>query len=156
MELVTIKDYCSQKDVSRQFVYEYIKKGKFEVVELPIFVRFEGIEIEVGKQKFLKDPLTNQDRKWYWSGEISNEDYANGMANDASKNETVRTILRDMLMLTGAAKKNYRDEMLERYKDSPLKLEIEAGMKKCFELMKLEVADLDSKVKAFESKVKAN
>jgi hypothetical protein len=46
--------------------------------------------------------------------------------------------------------------MLERYKDSPLKLEIEAGMKKCFELMKLEVADLDSKVKAFESKVKAN
>jgi hypothetical protein len=103
-----------------------------------------------------KHPLINQDRKWYWSGDVSNEDYAKGMSNDASNNEIVRAILRDMLMLKGAAKKSYRDEVLERYKDNPLKLDIEKGMKKCFELMKLEVADLDLKVKAFENKVNAN
>jgi hypothetical protein len=71
MQLVTIKDYCAQKEVSRQFVYEYIRKGKFEVLELPIFVNFEGHVLEVGTQKFLKNPMTNQEKKAYWSTETT-------------------------------------------------------------------------------------
>ena len=90
MQLITVKDYCAQKDVSRQFVYEYIKKGKFEVVELPIFVRFQGHELEVGKQKFLKDPMTNQEKKAYWSGDVSDENYSISMAQDVTDNEVVR------------------------------------------------------------------
>lgn len=156
MELVTIKNYCAQKEVSRQFVYEYIKKGRFEVVELPTFVRFNGVEIECGKQKFLKSPLTNLERKWYWENDTSDEDYASGMANDGSENEEVRAILREMLMKEGPVKKFYRDEVLERYKDTPLHAEIEAGIDRCFQLMKMETFDLDLKVRAFVKKVKAN
>ena len=58
-KLQTVTEYCKDKNVSKQFVYEYIKKGKFELIELPLFVEFEGERIEVGTKKFLKNIQQN-------------------------------------------------------------------------------------------------
>jgi hypothetical protein len=51
--VVTVKDYCDARKVSRQYVYQEIKKGKFKTIELPIFTEYQGKRIEVGHQKFL-------------------------------------------------------------------------------------------------------
>ena len=54
MQLITISDYCQQRQVKSQFVYEYIRKGKFEVVEMPVFAEWQGKKFSAGVQKFLK------------------------------------------------------------------------------------------------------
>jgi hypothetical protein len=157
MQLVTIKDYCAQKDVSRQFVYEYIRKGKFEVLELPIFVNFEGHVLEVGTQKFLKDPMTNQEKKAYWSTDTTDEEYDQGMANDSTENEAVRVIIKKMLSLKKEASADYKKSVFDMYPlGTPMRLEIDKALDKCADIMWLEMGDLDHKVTAFVKKVKAN
>lgn len=54
-KLQTVTEYCKEKNVSKQFVYEYIRKGKFELIELPLFVELNGEKIQVGSKKFLKN-----------------------------------------------------------------------------------------------------
>jgi hypothetical protein len=54
--LITIADYCAQRNVSKQFVYEYIKKGKLTVLELPTFIEFKGEKVQLGMQKMLEVP----------------------------------------------------------------------------------------------------
>ena len=51
--IVTVKDYCDARKVTRQYVYQEIKRGKFKTIDLPIFAEYQGKRIEVGKQKFL-------------------------------------------------------------------------------------------------------
>jgi hypothetical protein len=51
--VITVKDYCDARKVSRQYVYQEIKKGKFKTIELPVFTEYQGKRIEVGHQKFL-------------------------------------------------------------------------------------------------------
>ncbi len=51
--LTTVADYCQKRGVSRQFVYAYIKSGKFKRVELPVFVEYKGQKIECGVQPFI-------------------------------------------------------------------------------------------------------
>jgi hypothetical protein len=148
--LVTIKDYCSQRTVSRQFVYEYIRKGKFEVVELPLFVRFEGKEIEVGKQKFLKDPTTVQ-RKSYWSGAVSDNDYAKGMAFDATSDEEIRIVLTQYLSLEKLERPAFKEKLYKKYPlGSAKRKELDAAFERCVELMRLEMADIESQLEQLE------
>jgi hypothetical protein len=54
--LTTVANYCAERNVTRQFVYKYIREGKFKAVELPTFTRHNGKEITVGVQKFLEIP----------------------------------------------------------------------------------------------------
>jgi hypothetical protein len=54
--ITTIPDYCKQRNVTRQFVYEYIKKGKFKHYEMPVFVESNGDKIMLGNQKVLEVP----------------------------------------------------------------------------------------------------
>lgn len=54
--LITIADYCAQRNVSKQFVYEYIKKGKLTILELPTFIEFKGEKVQLGMQKMLEVP----------------------------------------------------------------------------------------------------
>lgn len=54
--LTTVATYCTERQVTRQFVYRYIREGKFKTVELPTFTRHNGQEIEIGIQKFLEVP----------------------------------------------------------------------------------------------------
>lgn len=51
--VISIKDYCDKRKVSRQYVYQEIKKGKFKTVDLPVFTEYQGKKIEVGQQRFL-------------------------------------------------------------------------------------------------------
>jgi hypothetical protein len=51
---ITVQDYAAQRGVSKQFVYEYIKKGKLELVEVPLFFEYEGKRHEAGSKKMLK------------------------------------------------------------------------------------------------------
>lgn len=54
--ITTIPDYCKKRHVTRQFVYEYIKKGKFKHFAMPTFVEINGDKIEIGMQKILEVP----------------------------------------------------------------------------------------------------
>jgi hypothetical protein len=54
--LTTVATYCTERQVTRQFVYRYIREGKFKTVELPTFTRHNGQEIAIGVQKFLEVP----------------------------------------------------------------------------------------------------
>jgi hypothetical protein len=54
--LTTVANYCAERNVTRQFVYKYIREGKFKSVELPTFARHNGQEITVGVQKFIEIP----------------------------------------------------------------------------------------------------
>jgi septin family protein len=54
--VTTISAYCQQRGVTKQFVYEYIRKKKFEYIELPIFTEVNGQRIDAGTQKFLSVP----------------------------------------------------------------------------------------------------
>ena len=54
--LTTVANYCTERQVSRQFVYRYIREGKFKTVELPTYTRHNGQEVAVGIQKFLEIP----------------------------------------------------------------------------------------------------
>jgi hypothetical protein len=54
--ITTIADYAKARGVTRQFIYEYIQKGKFRHFELPIFIELDGKKIEVGSKKFLEVP----------------------------------------------------------------------------------------------------
>jgi hypothetical protein len=54
--LTTVANYCTERQVTRQFVYRYIREGKFKTIELPTFTRHNGQEIKVGVQKFLEVP----------------------------------------------------------------------------------------------------
>ena len=54
--LTTISDYCQQRGVTKQFVYEYVRKKKFELIDLPVFAEVNGEKIVGGTQKFLRVP----------------------------------------------------------------------------------------------------
>jgi predicted DNA-binding protein YlxM (UPF0122 family) len=54
--IITIQDYCKQRGISRQFVYSYIKSGKFKHYEMPTFVEINGEKINIGVQKILEIP----------------------------------------------------------------------------------------------------
>lgn len=54
--LMTIADYCEKRNVSKQFVYEYIRKGKLKTLELPTFVELNGERVTLGMQKMLEVP----------------------------------------------------------------------------------------------------
>jgi predicted mannosyl-3-phosphoglycerate phosphatase (HAD superfamily) len=54
--ITTVKEYCKMRGVTRQFVYEYVRKGKFELREMPAFVEVEGNKIVVGMEKVLIVP----------------------------------------------------------------------------------------------------
>jgi hypothetical protein len=54
--ITTISDYCKQRGITRQFVYSYIKSGKFKHYEMPTFVEINGEKIHIGVQKILEVP----------------------------------------------------------------------------------------------------
>ena len=54
--ITTIAAYCQQRGVTKQFVYEYVRKQKFEMIELPVFAEINGTKISGGTQKFLRVP----------------------------------------------------------------------------------------------------
>jgi hypothetical protein len=54
--ITTIPEYCKQRNVTRQFVYEYIKKGKFKHYDMPVFIESNGDKIMLGNQKVLEVP----------------------------------------------------------------------------------------------------
>lgn len=55
--ILTIPEYGRQKNISRQAVHDAIKNNRLSVVELPVFVEFEGRKIEIEKRKFVVEKL---------------------------------------------------------------------------------------------------
>ena len=54
--ITTVANYCKTRGVSRQFVYQYIKKGKFKLIEVPKFIKINEEMIEMGTEKVLDVP----------------------------------------------------------------------------------------------------
>jgi hypothetical protein len=154
MTLTTVKDYCMERGVSRQFVYEYIRKGKFEKIELPVFVEFEGIKRAVGKQQFLKvPPQYFAEKKPYWSGNITDDTYALAMAADATNDTELQKVIAHYLSLTDEKESaQFKALLFDKY--YPIthakRSELDAAFAKCVQLMLAEMANIEQNVYALE------
>ena len=150
MGLTTVKEYCTERGVSRQFVYEYINKGKFEVLNLPVFIEYDGVRQSIGTKKFLKvPPQYAAEKKAYWSGDVSDNDYAEAMAIDATDDKELQCCISHFLSIDNAADSDAfkKDLLHNKYPETHLKrAALDAAFAKCVALMQAEMADLAENV----------
>ncbi len=154
MTLTTVKDYCNQQNVSRQFVNDYVKKGKFQVLELPTFVELDGEKIEIGKQKFLKIPSQYvSQKKTYWSGNVSDDDYAEQMAFDATDDLELRAHIESLLKIQDEAQSAaYKTHLINVVYPigHPKRTSLDTAFQNCVNLMMAECADIELQVSQLE------
>ena len=91
--LTTIENYCQQRGLSPQFVLEYIRKGKIEVIELPVFVEYEGRRIKVETRKFIKELEFTLPGKY-----LEEEHYARYVASQVSNMPQVQADIEKILL----------------------------------------------------------
>lgn len=60
-KIIRIADFCKKKNVSQSFVYKYIRKEKIRVIDLPVYVSFQGQLIKIGTERFID--LVNSEYK---------------------------------------------------------------------------------------------
>lgn len=53
LKIIKIADFVTKNRITRQFVYNYIDKGKIKILELPIYVSYQGQLIRTGTEKFI-------------------------------------------------------------------------------------------------------
>jgi hypothetical protein len=96
--ITTIPEYCKQRNVTRQFVYEYIKKGKFKHYEMPVFVESNGDKIMLGNQKVLEVPDEFAPKKSD-ALTITEESLGNpeSLINSVTDDPTLRNLYRDLI-----------------------------------------------------------
>jgi hypothetical protein len=138
MTLTTVKDYCTQRGVSRQFVYEYIRKGKFQLLTLPVFTEFNGIRVSVGNQKFINVPPQ------YLPLE-EDAQYAKSIAERVTSDSELRTDIRHMFMLSDENEAvKFRRELEKKYAvPHPKAKAFALAQKKIHQAMLAEMADLE-------------
>ena len=55
--ITTIAKFCAERNVSRQFVYDYIKKGKFKLYETQTYAKIDDEFVALGTTKVLEVPI---------------------------------------------------------------------------------------------------
>ena len=148
MTLTTVKDYCTQRGVSRQFVYEYIKKGKFELLTLPIFTEFNGKRVSVGNQKFIKVPpqyLPLED----------DETYAKNVAKQATSDAALQADIQQLFMIYDEmAAGQFRHELEQKYAVPHPKAHLfAAAQKKIYQHMMDEMTDIRTNLTQLEMEI---
>ena len=150
MGLTTVKEYCAERGVSRQFVYEYINKGKFEVLNLPVFVEYDGVRQALGTKKFLKVPSQYAaEKKVYWTADVSDDAYAEAMAADATDDKELQDCISYFLKIEEIIEaETFKTELLtHKYPETHAKrIALDAAFAKCVALMQAEMADLAENV----------
>ncbi len=155
MTLTTVKDYCLERGVSRQFVHEYVRKGKFTIIELPYFVELNGKKHNIGKQKFLEIPDNfSVEQKPYWSGDISDNDYAEQLASDATEDFELRKFLTQLLKIEDEDTR-FKSHLMNNIFPigNPKRNELEIAFQNCTNLMKAELMDIAEQVNRLKTKV---
>ena len=105
MTLITVKDYCETRGVSRQFVYDYIRKGKFKTVELPLFIRYNGVEQYVEAQKFIEVDDEGMEQKIY----------ARTTAKKVTNDSELSKAIEKMLLMDDAAGLAFKTQLSQTY-----------------------------------------
>ncbi len=139
--LITIKDYCNQRGVSSQFVYNYIRKGKFKAIDLPTFVRYEGVEHFVGSQKFIEV-----------SENIENEAYAKAVAKRASSDLEIRKAIFHLMKLDEKEASHYKVQLKEIYNENHPKYSlIQKAFQVLHDILLEEMNDMESLMNDLET-----
>jgi hypothetical protein len=142
--ITTIPDYCKQRNVTRQFVYEYIKKGKFKHYEMPVFVESNGDKIMLGNQKVLEVPdefaPKKSDALPILENEIGSADF---LVNRMTDDPILSNLYQAFLKAAKSDKKAASDALnaaIEQHPDRDrLKLEIdEANIRLMSHMVKME------------------
>jgi hypothetical protein len=116
--LTTIKEYCTVRGVSRQFVYKYIKLGKFQLMTLPIYTELDGLKINIGTENFLKVPDGFEPADL----ELA---HAQLLAFRATKDKDVRKDLEKLLLIEDDSEaEQYRDSLNEKYDQANPKMQL--------------------------------
>lgn len=150
MTLTTVKDYCVQRGVSRQFVYEYIRNGKFEVLTLPIFAEFNGERVSVGNQKFIKVPpqyLPIED----------DATYAKSVAERATSDTELRVKIQQLFNIFDETEaNNFRSELEKKYaKPHPKAKLFAAAQEKIHQIMLNEMEALSTNLAQLKTEISA-
>jgi predicted DNA-binding transcriptional regulator YafY len=107
--LTTIKEYCTIRGVSRQFVYKYIKLGKFQLMTLPIYTELNGQRINIGTENFLKVPDGFEPEDL----EIA---HVQLLAFRATKDKELRQELEKLFLIEDDLEaEHYRDSLYKKY-----------------------------------------
>jgi hypothetical protein len=148
MTLTTVKDYCTQRGVSRQFVYEYIRKGKFELLTLPVFTEFNGERVSVGKQKFINVPPQ------YFPLE-DDATYAETMAESATSDSELQLEIQAMFMIADEKEAlKFRHKLEKKYAaPHPKAKAFASAQKKMHQAMLDEMADIENNLAQLEANV---
>ncbi len=147
--LMTIKAYCEERKVSRQYVHEYITKGRLKAVELPVFAEYGGQRIEVGRQKFVEPPPMP-------TSEMDDTQRANWLAAQATPDLGIRADLAKILLVKEDGKP-LRAALDSYYADRPdaERVEYAAAKAKVRKLLFEEAAELLGSVKALTDEAHA-
>ena len=157
MMLTTVKDYCTRRGVSRQFVYQYIKKGKFELIELPIYTDYEGIKVSVGIQKFLKvPPQYNVEKRAYWSGDVTDLEYAHALAIDSTSDKELQKHIAHFINLDAVDADGYKTYLLTTAYpiNHPKRPLLDAAFENCKQLMLAEMSDIEQNLERLETSLR--
>jgi L-lactate utilization protein LutB len=120
--ITTIPEYCKQRGITRQFVYSYIKSGKFKHYEMPTFVEINGEKINIGVQKILEVPEEFAPKKTDLKP-ITDETIGNldELLNRITDNLELKAMYRHFLSAPSnadkKAKKEEMDAMIEAHPD---------------------------------------
>lgn len=108
---MTIKQYCDARGVTKQYVGEYIKKGRIPSLDLPLFAEYEGMRIEVGTQKFVVVAPAP-------SAEMPPRERAAWMAAQATQHPGIQADIKRVLLARSGGKQ-LREQTDARYAASP-------------------------------------
>jgi hypothetical protein len=155
--LITIADYCKKRNVSRQFVYEYIKLGKFKAHELAVYAEYEGTRIHVGIKKFIEVPEALAPNPFDRETELGRNDTE--FVSQITDNPELQAFYKIYLTLTDKTKRaSFKKEMYARIDQRPdterftLRAAIDEANVKLMQYMKL----LHKDMVAFKEKSEKN
>jgi hypothetical protein len=120
--ITTIPDYCKQRGITRQFVYSYIKSGKFKHYEMPTFVEINGEKINIGVQKILEVPdefaPKKTDLKPFTDDTIGNSDeFLSRVTDNAVLKEMYQHLLNSPRNANRTAKRADMDALINAHPD---------------------------------------
>ena len=146
--LTTIKDFCNERGVSRQHVYQEIKRGKHTVLELPIFVQYQEKYMKIGSQKFINadtENSINDDFEW-----------AKNTAKKASKDPEIRLQIEHLLSpnLDESEKDSFKTSLFKIYASPHAKATLLTNaFDKLSEILKQQLFDVQLEVSALQKEI---
>ncbi len=150
MRLATVHDYCQQNGISAKIAEDNIRKGKIEVLELPVFAEYQGTRFEIGTERFVKSPeFVLPDAT------MDDTTYARHMASQVTDSPKIRQDIEKLLLADEETQSRLKASLANEYakKSSAERQEWEASNARLRKLMLQEAMDLHRNLEALAAEL---